>query len=236
MEMYGWEFKAFGFFKSERKGGSNWKKKPCCWVLYLQSSVTLNASPMLRVIHCDFVFPTCRFIFISEQSGHTDCKWADIAATKHPHTRGLLQSLCGSGVFLGEQGNVLCWQKCGCCRCARRIHLMLIISNVIALTKTFNYHVTPQWQCITGGHSKSGGWPEVCEADPVYTLTWLSLPLRGRLRRLGTNRNWLCSSLTISLPACSSQPRIHNLSSSYPESTAEAPPSSWFLCFRLFLP
>lgn len=68
---------------------------------------------MLRVIHCDFVFPTGRFIFVVEQSGHTDCKWADIAATKLPHARGLLQSLRGSGVFLREPGNVLCWQKCG---------------------------------------------------------------------------------------------------------------------------
>lgn len=139
---------------------------------------------------------------------------------------GFFKACVALAFSLGSQVMFSAGRSVGSCRCVRRIHLMLIIPNVTELPKTSNYHGTRRWQCVTGGHWKSGGRPEVCEADPVYTLTWLSLPLRGRLRRLGTNRNWLCPSLTISLPACSPQPRIHNLNSIYPESTAEVPPSS----------
>lgn len=182
---------------------------------------------MCRVIHCGFVFPTGRFIFVSEPSGHRTVSGLTLQPQSFFTPEGFFKAYVAPKFSLGSQVMFSAGRSVGCCRHARRSHLMLIIANVIVLTKTFNYHVTCLWQCITGGHSKSVDRLEVCEAEPVYALTRLSLPLRGRLRRLGTNKNgFALHSLTISLPAWSSQPRIHNLNPIYPESTAEAPPSS----------
>lgn len=74
--------------------------------------------------------------------------------------------------------------------------------------------------CWTFGISRLAGglW-----SIGVYALAHLPLPLRRRLGRPGTNRNWFCFALTSSLPAWYSQPHIQHFESHLPWKHGSSP-------------